>query len=302
MKDRFLLLLATFFWGCAFAFQRMSTDTIGPFAFNGIRFWIGAAAIVPIVWWVSRKPAEKAATPPSWLTLPVACAILGFFLFSGASLQQIGMIYTTAGKAGFITALYIIAVPIMGIFLYNPLCLSHIGGCITAVIGLYLLAFHSDGSALNLGDILELIGVFFWALHILIIDRFVRYFRSVYLAIGQFIFCGLYNFAAMPLVGESVTWAAVVASAIPILYCGIFSSGVGYTLQIVGQEKVPPTEASLLLSCEMIWGAIGGFVVLGEIMTGRELMGCILMAAGIFMAQLPSRVIFTLKKKSKNHE
>lgn len=292
IKDRFFLLAATFFWGCAFVAQRVSTDTIGAFAFNGIRFWIGALSIVPVVWWVSRKKVPDFDVPPSFLSLPAACAILGFILFAGASLQQIGMFYTTAGKAGFITALYIVVVPILGLFLHNPLQLSHIMGCLTAVAGLYLLAFHSDGQPLNIGDLLELAGVIFWALHILIVDRFVRYYRGVYLALGQFIFCGIYNFLSMPLAGETLTWAAVLASAIPILYCGIFSSGVGYTLQIVGQEHVPPTEASLLLSCEMIFSALAGFFILGESMTLRELSGCILMSIGIFAAQIPSRIVF----------
>ncbi len=180
VKDRFFLLAATFFWGCAFVAQRVSTDTIGAFAFNGIRFWVGALFIVPVVWWISRKQAPDFDTPPSYLSLPAACAILGFVLYAGASLQQIGMFYTTAGKAGFITALYIVVVPILGLFLRNPLRLSHIAGCLTALAGLYLLAFHSDGQPLNIGDVLELAGVIFWALHILIVDRFVRYYRGVY--------------------------------------------------------------------------------------------------------------------------
>lgn len=296
MKDRILLLTATFVWGCAFVAQKVSTGSLGAFAFNGIRFVVGFLALLPVVWWLNRKPVVLEAKPPAWLNLPAACAIQGFALFAGASLQQLGLFYTTAGKAGFITALYIIVVPIVGIFLHNPLRLSHITGTIAAVIGLYLLAFHSDGSPLNIGDVLELAGVLFWTLHIFIIDRFVHYYRGVYLALGQFLFAALYNFLAMPLVGEAVTWAAVVDAAIPILYCGIFSSAVGYTLQIVGQEHVPPTEASLLLSCEMIWSALAGFFVLGETMTIRELSGCLLMAAGIYMAQIPSRIVLELKR------
>ena len=123
IKDRFFLLAATFFWGCAFVAQRVSTDTIGAFAFNGIRFWIGALSIVPVVWWVSRKKVPDFDAPPSFLSLPAACAILGFILFAGASLQQIGMFYTTAGKAGFITALYIVVVPILGLRI-TDLCVS----------------------------------------------------------------------------------------------------------------------------------------------------------------------------------
>lgn len=297
MKDRILLLTATFVWGCAFVAQKVSTGALGAFAFNGIRFVVGFLALLPVVWWLNRKPVTLEDKPPEWLSLPVACAIQGFALFAGASLQQLGLFYTTAGKAGFITALYIIVVPIVGIFLHNPLRLSHITGTIAAVLGLYLLAFHSDGSPLNIGDVLELAGVLFWTLHIFIIDRFVHYYRGVHLALGQFLFAALYNFLAMPLAGERLTWAAVADAAIPILYCGIFSSAIGYTLQIVGQEHVPPTEASLLLSCEMIWSALAGFFLLNETMTLREFSGCLLMASGIYMAQIPSRIVLAWTRR-----
>lgn len=298
IKDRLFLLAATVFWGCAFVAQRVSTDTMGAFAFNGLRFWLGALAVLPVALWIRRQSkSDDAPDRPAWLSLPLACAILGFVLFAGSSLQQLGLFYTTAGKAGFITALYIVAVPIVGLFFHNPLRLSHIVGCITAVIGLWLLALHTGNEPLNAGDLLVLAGVLFWTLHILIIDRFVRFYSGVYLAVGQFFFCGIYNFLSMPIAGETLTIASLLASAIPILYCGIFSSGVGYTFQILGQRKVPPTEASLLLSFEMIFSALAGYAFLGETMTPRELLGCVLMTIGIFSAQVPSRIIFTLQKK-----
>lgn len=298
IKDRLFLLAATVFWGCAFVAQRVSTDTMGAFAFNGLRFWLGALAVLPVALWIRRQTkSDEAPDRPAWLSLPLACAILGFVLFAGSSLQQLGLFYTTAGKAGFITALYIVAVPLVGILFHNPLRLTHITGCLTALLGVWLLAWHGSGELLRTGDFIILVSVVFWTLHILVIDRFVRYFSGVYLAAGQFFFCGLYSFLSVPVAGETLTWSAIAASAISILYCGIFSSGVGYTFQILGQRKVPPTEASLLLSFEMIFSALAGYAFLGETMTPRELLGCVLMTIGIFSAQVPSRIIFTLQKK-----
>lgn len=294
MKYRLMLLLTALVWGCAFVAQRTGMDTIGPFAFNGLRFLLGALSLLPVIFLMKGK-AESLQDRPRWLTLPTACLILGFFLFLGSTFQQIGLIYTTAGKAGFITSLYIITVPILGFFLHHPLRQSHIIGCIIAVIGLYLLAFHGTGGAMNLGDVLNLIGVIFWSFHILCIDRFVPYFSGVHLAIGQFAASSLFNFLAMPAAGETLTAAAVMASAVPILYCGIISSAVGYTLQIIGQTKVPPTEASLLCSFEMIFSALAGFFLLGEWMSLREIAGCLLMAVGIFAAQIPSRIVLQRK-------
>lgn len=294
MKYRFLLLLTAFFWGCAFVAQRVGMDFIGPFGFNGVRFWVGALAVLPLVWWMRRTNTEHLQPRPSWLSLPLACAILGFFLFMGSALQQWGLLFTTAGKAGFITSLYIVVVPLLGLFLKMPLRLSHILGCTVAITGVWLLAFHGADEPMNIGDAYELAGVLFWSFHILCISRFVPYFSGVELAAGQFFMCGIYNFIAMIPFGESLTLAGICYATIPILYCGIFSSGIAYTLQIIGQKHVPPTEASLLCSLEMIFSALAGMILLGEIMSTREIAGCILMTIGIFSAQIPSRVVLSL--------
>jgi drug/metabolite transporter (DMT)-like permease len=272
---------------------------MGPFAFNGLRFWLGAIVIAPIAIWLSRGSRSRVYDKLPHITLPIACIILGSVLFTGAAFQQIGMIYTTASKAGFITALYIVIVPFLGLFLRNPLRLSHIAGCFIAIVGLYLFAFHSDGQPINFGDILELIGAIFWSIHILLIGRFAPYFSGISLSIGQFLICGALNFIAMGITGEPLSWAIIVASAIPVLYCGILSSGAGFTLQVLAQKKVPPTEASLLCSFEMIFSALAAFLLLGEVLSLRELIGCILMSIGIFAAQVPSRIILTLSHTEK---
>jgi drug/metabolite transporter (DMT)-like permease len=235
--------------------------------------------------------------------LPRACFFLGLVLFAGTTFQQVGMIYTTAGKAGFITALYIVAVPLLGFFIGQPFRLLHLVGLGLAMVGLYLLAFQS-GSPLNFGDLLELCGVLFWGLSILGISSFVKYYASIVLAFGQLLVCTLLNLAAMLLTGETLTTAMIMQTLLPILYAGIMSSGVAYTLQVFGQAKVPPTEASLLLSMEMVFGALSGYLLLGETMNARELLGCALMACGIFAAQVPSRILWqrhsTQTEENKN--
>ncbi|MDY6290950.1 MAG: DMT family transporter [Succiniclasticum sp.] len=311
MKNRLILLLVALVWGTTFIFQRISTGTMGTFSFIGLRFILGAAAILPLVFLqkkrnntAAQQPAdakkthavaeipdapETKETPwPLWLC---GC-IIGCMLFGGSAFQQQALIYTTAGKAAFITSLYIIAVPLVGLLIGQPLRITHIVGCLLSVCGLYFLAFQNDGQPLNFGDFLTLIGVLFWTLQILFIDRFVRWYPSIYLAEGQFITASVLGFIGVFLTGEPLSAEAIRQTAVPILYAGIMSSGVGYTLQIIGQAKVPPTEATMLMSCEMIFGALSGFLFLNETMTLREFSGCLLMTGGIFLAQLPGRIIW----------
>lgn len=296
MKYRFMLLLTALIWGCAFVAQRTIADIMGPFSFNALRFFVSSIALIPLVFLLNHDTStaqKQHMKKPSFFLI---CTAIGFFLFAGSAFQQIGLIYTTAGKASFITSLYIIAVPLLGLFLKNALRMSHLIGCLIAVIGLYLLTFHDTGTAVNMGDIFELIGVFFWSCHILCIGRFASDFPGVILSFGQFIACTFFNVMAMLICGETLTWPMITASAIAILYCGIFSSSVGYTLQIIAQKHVPPTETSLLCSFEMIFGALAGILLLGEWMSLREGIGCVFMAVGIFAAQLPSRELIHFSK------
>ena len=312
MKNRLLLLLVAFVWGTTFIFQRISAGTMGTFSFIGLRFLLGALSILPLVFWQQRRmkhaalqklndktgspgaKSNKISTQPSDTPWPLwLCGFLiGCMLFGGSAFQQQALFYTTAGKAAFITSLYIIAVPLMGLLIGQPLRITHIIGCIFAVAGLYFLAFRSDGQPLNFGDFLTLVGVLFWTMQILFIDRFVRWYPGIYLAEGQFITASILGFLGVPLNGETLSVEMIRQTAVPILYAGLMSSGVGYTLQIIGQAKVPPTEATMLMSCEMIFGALSGFLFLNEMMTLREFAGCILMTCGIFMAQFPGRIVW----------
>lgn len=297
MKYRFLLMFAALVWGGAFVAQRMSTETMGAYSFNGIRFFMGALSVLPLVF-VLTPSSVRREIPPRRLSLVAVACITGFVLFAGNAVQQIGLFYTTAGKAGFITALYIVAVPLLGLIFYNPLRLSHLSGCIIAVTGLYFLAFHDD-MAMNIGDLLELSGVIFWASHILLVSYFVRFYEGVRIAVGQFFVCSALNMLVVLLLPEPLDWSMIMQTALPLLYGGLCSCGIAYTLQIIGQQYVPPTEASLLLSFEMIFSALAGYLFLGETMTGREIFGCLLMTVGIFSAQIPSRIIWQRLRPAK---
>lgn len=298
MKYRLMLLLTALIWGCAFVAQRTVADVMGPFTFNALRFCLSSAALIPLLFLFKNTPAPHQKQQMKTSAFVLLCSAVGFFLFAGSACQQIGLIYTTAGKASFITSLYIVAVPLLGLALKNTLRLSHILGCLIAVIGLYLLAFHDAGTTINVGDMFELAGVFFWSCHILCIGRFAPAYPGIFLSFGQFIACTLFNGIAMYLNGEFVTLSMIASSAVAILYCGIFSSCVGYTLQIIAQKHVAPTETSLLCSFEMIFGALAGILLLGEWMSCREFIGCLLMAIGIFSAQIPSRAVIHFSKAS----
>ena len=320
MKNRLLLLLVAFIWGTTFIFQRVSTETMGTFTFIALRFVLGTFSVLPLVVRYRRKEKKKnppadtipeagsdiAATNPGgsrWTSrlaqpwpLWLCGLLIGSMLFGGSALQQQALVYTTAGKAAFITSLYIIAVPLLGLWIQHPLRITHILGGILSLIGVYFLAFPAETQPLNFGDLLAILGVLFWALQILFIDYFVRWYPGIHLAISQFITTALFGCLGIFLAGETVTLHSIEQTAFPLFYAGIMSSGVAYTLQIIGQTNVPPTEASMLLSCEMLFGALAGFLFLNEIMSSRELIGCLMMASGIFLSQLPSRIIWTGRK------
>ena len=295
MKYRLMLFITAIVWGGGFVAQRLGAESIGPFTFNAFRFLIGTCVLLPFILWTNQNKKQIDKLPQK-LSLYKASIILSIILFCGAALQQIGLSYTSAGKAGFITSLYIITVPILGLCVKHPLRISHLIGCPIAVIGLYLLAFHGGSStSINYGDLLQLIGVFFWSIHILLVGYFVRYFSGLHLAIGQFLCCSLINMVAIWFHGEIITLPTLIVAAPALFYSGVLASGVGFTLQMLGQKGVSPTEASLICSLEMIFGAMGGVLYLGEWMSLLEWFGCILMTIGIFSAQIPSRSIIQWK-------
>jgi len=273
-----LLFLAAMIWGFSFVAQRAGMAHTGPFAFNAVRFALGALTVLPFL------RARRRETPP--LPAPAllrAGAAAGTALFLAVSLQQIGIVSTTAGKAGFITGLYVVIVPLLGLFLGRRAGRGTWAGGILAAAGFYLLSVRS-GLRLAPGDGLVLAGAFFWAVHVMVVDRFVRRTGALPLALLQFTLCAVLS-AAAALVFETVDPAGIRAAALPILYGGVMSVGVAFTLQVIAQRSAPPAHAALLLSLETVFAALGGALLLGEGMDGRGALGCAAILGGILLSR-----------------
>lgn len=282
IRATLILLSAAAIWGLAFVAQRVGMDHLGPYTFNAIRFALGGLSLLPLIWYYRRQPQSQTPQSSSRLLL-YSGALAGTILFIAASFQQVGIMYTTAGKAAFITCLYIVLVPLFGLLMKRKIARLTWLGCCLSLVGLYLLSIKEDFS-IGYGDLLELIGALFWTLHILLIDHISRRVDTLKLALLQFLTCSLLS-GLTALWIESATIGAVFAAAIPLLYGGVGSVGVAYTLQIVGQKQVSPAHAALTLSLETVFAAIGGFLILNEILGSRELAGCALMLAGMVLSQ-----------------
>ncbi len=291
-----LLLITAAIWGFAFTAQRAGMDFIGPFLYSGIRFLMGAAVLAPIWLFSSRRKALGAKAlgakaprpnPPedaSLSKLLKAGTVAGMFLFCGVNLQQVGLLYTTAGKAGFITGLYVIIVPFFGLFLRQRAPAGTWIGAVFAVTGLYLLSF-ADVFEVNTGDVLMLGSAFCWALHLHAISRFAASVDSVKLATVQYFFCGALSLFIAVFI-EPVSLQAILDAVIPLLYGGACSVGIGYTLQVIAQKSAPTTHAAIIMSLESVFAALGGFLILGETLSPRGLVGCGLMLCGMIISQV----------------
>lgn len=281
-----LLLLTAAIWGFAFVAQRMGMEYVGPFTFNGVRFLLGAAALVPLVWRLGgRKGVEPAPErKASARAYVLGGALAGAALFAGASLQQVGLVYTTAGKAGFITGLYVVLVPLLGLFFRQRPGAGTWVGVVLAAGGMYLLSV-TETFSMAFGDFLVLLCALCFALHVLLIGYLSPLLESVRLSCLQFAVCGVLSLI-VALAVEEITWAGLEAAMLPILYGGLFSVGVAYTLQVVAQRKAKPAHAAILLSMESVFAALGGYLMLGEVMDARALIGCGLMLAGMLASQL----------------
>ena len=272
-----LLLLVAAVWGFGFVAQRAGMEHLQPFTFNGIRFLLGGFCLLPLAR-ISGHSTRKQ------IPLAYASITAGLFLFAGASLQQIGIQYTTAGKAGFITGLYVILVPILGIFIGHKTTRGTWLGGLLAVAGLYLLSIQGI-MHIAAGDLYVLISALFWALHVLLLGFLSSRTHPVQLAIGQFFVCGICSMG-VAFATELITVSAIREAALPILYGGIGSVGVGYTLQIFAQRKAHPSHAAILLSMESAFAALGGWWLLNEHLSTRGAAGCTLMLMGMILSQL----------------
>jgi drug/metabolite transporter (DMT)-like permease len=285
IKSVFVLLLTAAIWGLAFVAQRVGMDHMGAFAFNGIRFALGSISLLPVIYFFSKKSVndKEEKIDADIKTTVVSGIIAGIILFIAASLQQVGLMYTTAGKAGFITSLYIVLVPIYGIFLKQKTHYTTWIGAVIAVIGLYLLSIN-EVFTIEYGDRLEIIGAFFWAGHIQIIDKFVKKVDAIKLSSVQFATCAVLSLITA-FIFEDVNFSGIQSALVPILYGGIMSAGVAYTLQAVGQKYAKPSHAAIALSMEAVFAAIGGIMLLQETMPLRGYLGCALMLAGMLITQ-----------------
>jgi drug/metabolite transporter (DMT)-like permease len=299
-----MLLLTAIIWGFAFVAQRVGAAYVGPFTFNGVRFALGSLSLVPVILFCNGNKSSSDKSSPRSMSSPrespggvpdrgslravfPAGLIAGLVLFAGASLQQAGLVYagTTAGKAAFITGLYIVLVPLLGIFLKKRIGLSSWLGAMVALLGLYFLCIKQDFS-ISHGDLLELAGAFFWTGHILLIDHFTnKKVPALKLACTQYAVCSMLSLTAA-LVFETITPAGLREAAIPILYGGVLSVGIAYTLQIFGQKHAQPAPAAIILSLETVFAALGGAVLLHESLAARGILGCVLMFAGMLLSQL----------------
>ncbi|MDR1930230.1 MAG: DMT family transporter [Treponema sp.] len=320
LRADILLLLTAGIWGFGFVAQSSGMDYVGPFTYNGIRFILGSLSLLPLIFFqkARRKTgAEPAQVPPGTgrgRTFRMTF-IAGSVLFLAVALQQLGIIFTTVGNAGFITGFYVVLTPVFGIFLGKKTGLPTWVGMIFALGGLYFIFMAGNFKSINPGDIITVISAVFWACHILVIDRLVRHIDPLVLSSGQFAWCGIYSFIAAvvlePFVGS---WARVLApdfalqqwqtlaglirtildggpysglfsAALPILYGGLASVGIAYTLQVVAQKDAPPAHATIILCLEGAFAAFGGIWLRGERLTPFSLAGFALMLCGMIITQ-----------------
>lgn len=287
LRGSLMLLLTALVWGMGFVAQSAGMDYIGPFTFLAARSFLGCLVLLPVMALTSRKiPGEK-PVPGERRTLILGGILCGTALFVASGLQQMGIQETTAGKAGFLTAMYIVLVPVFGLFLGRRPGAKVWGAVALALVGMYFLCLYGTGlGGINRGDLLEMACAVGFTVHILIIDRYSGNVDGVKMSCIQFLVCGLLSTVCM-LLWETPTWKDILGVWLPIVYAGVVSSGVGYTLQVVAQKDTDPTVASLLLSLESVFSLIAGWILLGQRMSGRELLGCVLMFAAIIWVQLP---------------
>ena len=285
LKGNLILMLTAVIWGVSFVSQRVGMEYIKPNTFNGIRTMIGVLILIPFIY--VRDKAGK-SRPSDRKKLMIGGIVCGALLCAAGTLQTWGMVYTTSGKSGFITAMYMIFVPIIGLFAGKKIHAVTAAGVVLAVAGMYMLSIGGADLIINKGDVITLVCAFIFAFHIMAIDRFSSEVDCVKLAWLQFFVCGTINIILM-LLFEHPDWELVRSCSVPILYSGIMSCGVAYTLQIVGQQYAEPTTSSIILSLESVFAALAGWAILNETLTFREVLGCILMFAAIIIVQLPQK-------------
>lgn len=286
LRQSLLLLLAAVIWGVAFVAQSVGMEYVGPLTFNAVRSVLGGVALLPFI--VVRKSVAGEAAQKGGRQLAIAGIVCGILLCIATNLQQIGIQYTTVGKSGFITAMYIVIVPIVGLFVGKRAGARMWGAVVLAVIGLYFLCVSGGALSFQRGDLPMLLCAVTFSFHIMVVDHFAERVDGVKLSCIQFFVCGILSGIGMFLF-EEPQLAQILAAWLPVLYAGVLSCGVAYTLQIIGQRGMNPTAASLLLSMEAVVSVIAGWAILHQSLSTRELFGCGLMLLAIVLVQLPEK-------------
>lgn len=287
MKNNILLVLTALIWGCAFVAQSVGMDYVGPFTFNMTRFLIGAIVLLPVIRFMDRQRKTGAEKGAGQKTLIIGGICCGIALAVASTLQQWGILFTTVGKAGFITAMYIVIVPLLGIFIGKKVRPLIIGCVAIAVVGFYFLCM-TESLRLGLGDFLVLLCAIAFSIHILVIDHFSPKVDGVKMSAIQFLTAAIIS-AVPTLLWEQPVLTEILQAWQPVLYAGVMSCGVAYTLQIIAQKNADPTVASLLLSLESVFSVLAGWVLLGQGLSLKELFGCVLIFCAIILAQLPEK-------------
>ena len=280
-----ILLITALIWGFGFVAQRMGMDHLGPYAFNVCRFLVGALSLLPLIFFLRKKDSGSTEFNPSFWKFSI---LAGFALFGGATLQQVGIQYTTVGKAGFITGLYVVIVPILGLYLHQKIGRWTVIGCVLAVLGLYFLSIKQD-FCMGCGETLVLIGAFFWAVHVQVIGAAnKRNLNPIKLALVQYLVCAALNLL-LSLVFETFHLDQVILASGAILYAGIVSVGIAFTLQVIAQKKVDPSQAAIILNLEAVFAVLAGWLFFTEVLTTKEWLGCGLMFLGMILSQITAK-------------
>ena len=281
-----LLLITTAIWGTAFAFQRMGMDSIEPATFSAVRMLLAAVAVTPLV--ALGKDKSKTYNSEYKRNTIIGGILCGLCLGTATIFQQVGIVQTSAGKAGFITAMYMLLVPVINLILFRKKSPAVVWiAVLIGIIGMYLLCINEEFS-LSRGDALVSVCALVFSFHIICTDHFVQNANPVGMSVIQLYVTALLS-AVVAAFTENPSWSDVRAAIIPILYCGLGSGAIGYTLQIVAQKFTEPAVASLLMSLEAVFAVLGGTLILGEKMTTREAIGCLVMFIAVILAQIPSR-------------
>lgn len=287
LKGTLILLITAMIWGASFVSQSAGADILGPNSFNGIRMLLGSIVLMPVCFAVSRSQKRKGAKPIDKKKVFTIGAVCGIALCAASTIQTWGITFTTPGKSGFITAMYIIFVPIISILIGKKISAKTLVCAVIAIVGMYLLSVAGNESGINIGDALTLLCAVFFSVHIILVDRYALDINPIYFSCIQFFVCGVINIILM-LIIERPTVEMIKTCTVPILYSGIMSCGVAYTLQPFGQRFAEPSAASIVMSLESVFAMIFGAILLpNNIPSTIEICGCVVMFVAIILSQLP---------------